>query len=198
MANFASMTQIIFGLQAPWIERLTSVWARVPQWEKRVFKDLKSLASPTKNFRHMRRVMDVMIDEEGLEERVNSVGPPDIFATNTSPGHSMGAESSQKASVPFCGLMLMDLMEVDVLPTTIAGESAKRSIGVDRLRREDLPRQLQHSVLVNIYKMRILSMTVKTVIAFQERARAYSIQADSALYMRCLKLRCLPAGAMTQ
>lgn len=201
MANFASMTQIVFGLQSPWVERLHRTWARVAPWEMRVLRDLRALTSPSRNFRHMRRVMDVMIAEEGMEELVNSVGPPDVFSTASS---TISTTTTPKGCIPFCGLFLMDLMENDILPTWLSPETFLNHDCAEKQAAADpsvgLPRvspPLQVKPLLNVLKMRVLAMTIKTIIAFQQRARAFSMDADGTLYIRCLKLRCLPTSMMT-
>lgn len=187
------MTQIVFGLQSPWVERLRTTWSHVPRWETRVLRDLRALTSPKRNFGHMRRVMDVMIAEEGLEEIVNSAGPPDIFSANA----SSAATSSARGCVPFCGLFLMDLMENDILPTVIHGDGVHDPQTLEQAGFKALPLSLQDRPMVNVLKFRVLAMIIKTVIAFQERARSYNISASSALYLRCLRLRCLPAPVLT-
>ncbi|KDN39851.1 ras GEF [Tilletiaria anomala UBC 951] len=204
VANFASMTQIVFGLQSPWVERLHRTWTRIPPWEMRILRDLRTLTSPTRNFRHMRRVVDVMISEEGMEEIVNSAGPPDVFSMSTSgqfPSHS----TAFKGCVPFCGLLLMDLMENQILPTCLPAHAldpaADYGATPAQHLEEDLPPlppQLPVKPLVNVLKFRVLGMIIKTVIAFQERSKSYDFTASGPLYLRCLKLRCLSAPLMTQ
>lgn len=194
MRNFASVAQIVFGLQSPWVERLHRTWAGVPAWAMRILRDLRALCSPAKNFRHMRNVMDIMISEEGMEELVNSAGPPDVFALSSS-AQPAASSISTKGCIPFCGLFLMDLMENDVMPAWLTPEEVTRDGSVPTL---SPLLQTADGPLVNVLKFRVLAMILKTVIAFQQRARSYNLTAEGALYLRCLKLRCLPSSVMTQ
>lgn len=95
-SNFATLTQIILGLQSPWVERLRKTWARIGMWEMRILRDLKSFTSPLRNFRHLRNAIQGMVTQSGMEDLVTSAGPPQTPGTQAYQGQG-GSGQAQKA-----------------------------------------------------------------------------------------------------
>ena len=65
MYNFQSMTQLIHGLQSPWIDRLKKTWKRVPAFEMRLFAQLKLFCSHLRNFRLLREATNMLAQQWG-------------------------------------------------------------------------------------------------------------------------------------
>lgn len=220
LGNLASVVQVVCGLQSPWIARLARTWNVVPPLEKRALRDLRTLTSPANGFRHLRRVIDDLICHSGLQEHVN--------AAHLSPtqGGTTRLPSSQ-ACVPFAGILLIELTEMDLIPSTLsAAEYLPRShrplssleeqnfspdwapttiLGTGRtaavmdLVLPPLPTGVGgDGKLVNLFKFRLLGLKIKMTLVFQACARAYVVPVSAPLYSRCLKLRCLPAPVLTQ
>ncbi|KAI7947756.1 hypothetical protein MJO28_009664 [Puccinia striiformis f. sp. tritici] len=61
--NFQTLTQIIHGLQTPYVERLKKTWSKLGIWESRMFRDLKEFTSHLSNFKSLRNVQDSLINE---------------------------------------------------------------------------------------------------------------------------------------
>jgi len=206
-SNFATLTQIILGLQSPWVERLSKTWSRVGMLEMRMLRDLKAFINPARNFKHLRTSMRNMIVQGGMEDLITSSGPP-----------KGGYKSNQSqlrfndGCIPFFGLFLSDLAVNDTLPTFIEPSSPNSSVDVDsttgHLRSladpnafahlPSLPKNVSLSPLVNLYKYRIIAITVKSVLAFQERLNSYEFQADANVYVKTLRIRCLEGEQLTQ
>lgn len=61
--NFQTLTQIIHGLQTPYVERLKKTWSKLGIWESRMFRDLKEFTSHLSNFKSLRNVQDSLISD---------------------------------------------------------------------------------------------------------------------------------------
>ncbi|EPQ30748.1 uncharacterized protein PFL1_01649 [Pseudozyma flocculosa PF-1] len=197
--NYASLAQIIFGLSTPWVERLRRTWSRVGYYEMRIWRDLNSFVNPKNNFRHLRNAMHAMAVDAGIEDLVTSAGSASFAGVSTA------AHLAKQGCIPFFGLFVSDLMVNDLLPSHLDPSSPDAAPHVDAdtgrlsgLAKPDafdhlapLPPGVELEPLVNLYKYRVVSSTIKHVLAFQERAKAYSFEADAGVYVKCLKIRCL-------
>lgn len=225
--NFATLVQICFGLQTPWVERLKKTWSRVGLWEMRIFKDLKALTSPRGNFRPLRNAMNAMVADEHLEELVTSTGPPQPGPRTPhggggggggagGDGHKTGGPGiglkMMDRCIPFFGLFLSDLSSVEALPTFVDPSQPDQGANQDpstgklaSLRRPEalaalplLPVGVELEAMVNLYKCRHLAAIVKTVLAFQAKASNYDYAAEGNVYVKCLRIRCLDGHQMTR
>lgn len=57
LGNYATLCQILFGLQSPWVARLQASWRGVGAWEMRVFDALRRFTSPRDQFTQLRQAM---------------------------------------------------------------------------------------------------------------------------------------------
>ncbi|MCO5598766.1 hypothetical protein L7F22_052865 [Adiantum nelumboides] len=215
-SNFSTLTQIILGLQSPWIERLRKTWARVGALEMRMLRDLKAFINPARNFKHLRNAMREMLVEGQMEELITSTGPPQMMkgsgaGTSNAQASRSGGIALNDGCIPFFGLFLSDLAVHDALPTFVEPSSPDADVNMDsktgHLNKladpnafdhlNALPKSVKLSPLVNLYKYRILAMTVKSVLALQDRLDAYNFRADKDAYVKALKIRCLEAEQLT-
>ncbi|PWN21123.1 ras GEF [Microstroma glucosiphilum] len=212
--NFVTLVEICLGLQSPWVERLHKTWARIGSWEMRVFRDLKALASPRHDFHHLRAAMHGMIIDENLEELITSSGPPPALRGATFLGGREPQIAATTRCVPFFGLFVSDLAKWHRLPSFIrptgpreSGHALPRAEGVEcdlqatHQERADLvspPSDVPSQWSLNMRKIEQLGSTVKTILAFQQKAAAYTFEAEATLYNKCLRLRCLAGSQMTQ
>ncbi|PWN35429.1 ras GEF [Meira miltonrushii] len=215
-SNFATLTQIILGLQSPWIERLRKTWARVGALEMRMLRDLKAFINPARNFKHLRNAMREMLIEGQMEELITSTGPPQMMkgsgaGTSNSQASRSGGIALNDGCIPFFGLFLSDLAVHDALPTFVEPSSPDADVNIDSTtghlnkladpnafdHLNALPKGVKLSPLVNLYKYRILAMTVKSVLALQDRLDAFNFRADKDAYVKALKIRCLEAEQLT-
>ncbi|KAN0065486.1 Guanine nucleotide exchange factor lte1 [Thecaphora frezii] len=198
--NYASLAQIIFGLSTPWVERLRRTWARVGYYEMRIWRDLNSFVGPKNNFRHLRNAMKAMAVDAGIEDLLSSAGSASFSGVAAT-----GGAIAKRGCIPFFGLFLSDLMINDLLPSHLDPSSPNSTVSMDadsgRLHELADPHAFDHLAplppgvelepLVNIYKYRVVASTIKNVLAFQERSKAYQFEADAGVYVKCLKIRCL-------
>jgi GDP/GTP exchange factor required for growth at low temperature len=205
--NFATLTQIILGLQSPWVERLSKTWSRVGMLEMRMLRDLKAFINPARNFKHLRTAMHDMIIQGGMMDLITSSGPPK--------GGYKTSQTQLRLSdgcIPFFGLFLSDLTVNDALPTFIEPSSPNSAIKNDSttghrttladstafIHLPSLPEQVQLTPLVNLYKYRNIAVTVKSILAFQERLHSFEFEADANVYVKTLRIRCLEGEQLTQ
>ncbi|KAF8934969.1 hypothetical protein BGZ58_005322 [Dissophora ornata] len=64
-SNFSSLIQLMLGLQAHSVSRLSQTWARVRAQETRIMHDLVEFTSPFHNWKHLRDAMKNIADEWG-------------------------------------------------------------------------------------------------------------------------------------
>ncbi|KAF9572985.1 hypothetical protein EC968_009190 [Mortierella alpina] len=64
-SNFSSLMQLMLGLQAHSVSRLSQTWARVRSQEMNVMHDLVEFTSPFHNWKHLREAMRCIADEWG-------------------------------------------------------------------------------------------------------------------------------------
>ncbi|EGG03082.1 uncharacterized protein MELLADRAFT_78647 [Melampsora larici-populina 98AG31] len=186
--NFQTLTQIIHGLQTPYITRLKRTWAKLGIWESRMFRDLKEFTSHGANFKSLRLVQDQLV--EGIE----SVGGP-TGITTTPGGHDERVRVV--GCIPFLGLYLRDLTINDELPTYL--NPNEPSIGVPIIDRESgFVEGTNLYPLVNIHKFRIYSKVVNKIIGFQELSLSYPFEAqgDQSLFLNCLRLKSLDSSRL--
>ncbi|KAE8232561.1 hypothetical protein CF326_g2404 [Tilletia indica] len=217
--NHATLTQILLGLQFPAVERLHKTWARLPAKQRRIFKDLKTFTSPSRNFMYMRAAIQAKVTELGMVELMMTTGMstsstrnPFSLAPFVAPpigggdaGKSKRVEPVVEGFVPFFGLFTSTLASADALPTFIDPSAPSCPVDMDLNTGElrslanpsafdhlpPLPASIRVEPLVNLFKSRALALTVKTIVAFQERAALYSFEANRNLYVKCLKVRTL-------
>ncbi|CAH7688227.1 hypothetical protein PPACK8108_LOCUS23163 [Phakopsora pachyrhizi] len=128
--NFQTLTQIIHGLQTPYVERLRKTWSKLGIWETRMFRDLRAFTSHTSNFKSMRNMQDNLVEQMGLaDSSLNRSAKPKIKSNHYSPESLAGVGSGSRSShtytrglnpvscIPFLGLYLRDLTVNDELPT---------------------------------------------------------------------------------
>ncbi|KAG0197478.1 hypothetical protein BGX28_009049 [Mortierella sp. GBA30] len=64
-SNFSSLMQLMLGLQAHSVSRLSQTWARVRSQEMSIMHDLVEFTSPFHNWKHLRDAMKNIADEWG-------------------------------------------------------------------------------------------------------------------------------------
>lgn len=208
-SNFASLAQIIFGLNTPWVQRLRRTWSRVGYFETRMWRDLNSFVGPRHNFRHLRNAMLKVAEGNAGES-----GPGDFSASPRAV--DAGKAGSTRACIPFFGLFVSDLMQYDAMPTfldptvpTMAATTAFDQDGHVRVHPADphvfddlapLPPGVHLEPLINVLKFRSIAEVIRQISGFQNAAKNYSamFEAEKGAYVRCLKLRCLPGELLAR
>lgn len=181
MGNHASLVQLVCGLQSPWLARLSATWSLVPSLELRVLHNLRTIVSPSRGFGHLRSA-------------ARSYLPP----TDQLRHHVLGEPATPaRPCIPFCGVLLLDLAEVERLPTLIPGCSTKAADSEANANGTD-SRASASGMMINVFKLRLLALRIKTLLVTQAACRSYAVAVHAHLYSRCLKLRALPPHILTQ
>lgn len=162
-ANFATLLQILLGLQSPAVTRLSATWARVSASDMRLLDQLIEFTSPMKNWKNMRSSMALVAEEYGNQPTTT---------THNDNNNTMGG------CIPFLGIYLSDLIFNAELPPYI--EPSRRKNSCDSL--------VLQQPLVNFHKHRITATVIKRVLTFQNLARRYPFTPDPELYRLCLDI----------
>ncbi|KAG0282481.1 hypothetical protein BGZ96_000433 [Linnemannia gamsii] len=83
--NFSSLTQVMLGLQAHEVSRLSRTWARVRSQETKMMEDLVEFTSPFHNWKHLRNAMKTMADEWGGAATGQDPVPVSVAVSVSSP-----------------------------------------------------------------------------------------------------------------
>ncbi|OZJ03382.1 hypothetical protein BZG36_04486 [Bifiguratus adelaidae] len=190
-SNFATLVQLLLGLQSPAVSRLKKTWACVNSRELRLLDELSEFTSPMKNWKHIRDTMTYVAEELGS----SSV---DVSSYDTSTGFAAFRGLSQKltktavkdiqgACIPFLGIYLSDLVFNSELPSYLRAKYASDMPTMD-------PLKLQ--CLVNFRKHRITAGVIKRVLTFQNLCRKYPFEERPTLFEECLKLSTYDASTL--
>ncbi|BGP19865.1 Guanine nucleotide exchange factor lte1 [Rhodosporidiobolus nylandii] len=197
-SNFATMVQLVHGLQIPHVERLRRTWAKVPAWEMRKFRGMQEFVSHLKNFKHLRELTNALVADHGVPGQ-------------RSPAIDAITAGATKGCIPFLGLFLRDLALNAELPsfldpsspstpanispsgmlTSLASPSAFASL-------PPLPPSVPLAPLVNVHKFRVLASVVRRVLTFKELADRYAFEPEPSVYFKCLKIRALSQSVMSE
>jgi hypothetical protein len=177
-----------------------------------MLRDLEAFINPAHNFKHLRNAMRDMMIQGHMEDLIISSGPPQGSAKGgMSTNPSRPSIMSNDGCIPFFGLFLADLAIHDALPTFVDPSSPDAEVEADTTTGSTLdpadPQAFDHlpplpdgvglTPLVNLYKFRILAMTVKSILALQERLEAFNFPINRSVYVKSLKLRSLEPAQMT-
>ncbi|GJJ73466.1 Gdp/GTP exchange factor required for growth at low temperatures [Entomortierella parvispora] len=89
-SNFSSLTQVMLGLQAHEVSRLSRTWARVGSQGMKIMHDLIEFTTMLRNWKNLRDAMQDIIDEwgdspGGAFSPSSASGPPSSFGRGESP-----------------------------------------------------------------------------------------------------------------
>ncbi|KAG2181744.1 hypothetical protein INT44_008559, partial [Umbelopsis vinacea] len=196
-SNFATLIQVLLGLQAPAVSRLHKTWSKVRNSELKILDELSSFTSPTKNWKHMRDSMTTVAEEYGMSSTDIQIEMP---GTSTIRGFPLSSRGRVKipfgGCIPFLGIYLSDLVFNSEQPAYI--ESPWEKTDTNRIYRlltrsnnqKDISPLLKQP-LVNFSKHRVTAMIIKRVLTFQNLARRYPFELNPDLYSRCNEFECL-------
>ncbi|KAI8337889.1 hypothetical protein BC941DRAFT_501889 [Chlamydoabsidia padenii] len=188
-SNFATLVQILLGLQSPSVSRLKKTWARVGTSEQRLLDQLSQFTSPMRNWKHIRDNMTMVADEYGMSPTEVQVEMPGTNFKRTRVKIPFGG------CIPFLGIYLSDLVFNSEQPPYLEPNHAHHKIYKEQTQTHHLSPVLKQP-LVNFRKYRITATVIKRVLTFQNLARRYAFDVDDELYERCLLLDPLDADTV--
>ncbi|KAI9265003.1 hypothetical protein BDA99DRAFT_571347 [Phascolomyces articulosus] len=190
-ANFATLLQILLGLQSPAVSRLHSTWAQVGAMDMRLLDQLSAFTSPMKNWKNIRDSMTKVAEEFGdggqqhiipstVDQQQQQQQQQQESTTSTT---TSGSNSNNDAGgcIPFLGIYLSDLVFNSELPPYIEPVKNNTKTTCDSL--------MLQQPLVNFRKHRITATVIKRVLTFQNLARRYPFTPEPELFKLCLELK---------
>ncbi|CAO3631144.1 unnamed protein product [Cunninghamella echinulata] len=199
-SNYATLVQILLGLQSPSVSRLKRTWARVRAKEMKLLEELSQFTSPMRNWKHIRDNMTLVAEEYGMSPTEVQVEMPGA----TSNGNKKGLKLTKVkipfgGCIPFLGIYLSDLVFNSEQPPYLEPNHNHHKIYKEQIEasKVNLAPVLKQP-LVNFRKHRITATVIKRVLTFQNLARRYAFDLDDELYERCLFLAPLDADSIRQ
>lgn len=183
-SNYATLVQILLGLQSPSIARLTKTWSKVsPKYQKQLNK-LAVFTSPMKNWKHIRDSMTEVAEEYG-----NSPAQVQVEMPGTSTGKKK-IKIPFGGCIPFLGIYLSDLVFNSEKPRHLNPNKDHQKIySANTVHEPDCLDQ----PLVNFRKYRVIATVIKRVLIFQGLANRYWFDEIPVLKNQCKHLDVLDA-----
>ncbi|KAI8140107.1 hypothetical protein BJV82DRAFT_623945 [Fennellomyces sp. T-0311] len=180
-ANFATLLQILLGLQSPAVTRLHSAWAQVGAADMRLLDQLSAFTSPHKNWKNIRDSMTKVAEEYG--NRQQFIEQPLQQQQQQQQQQQPQQDDSEQGGgcIPFLGIYLSDLVFNSELPPYIAPVKSNGKATCDSL--------MLQQPLVNFHKHRITATVIKRVLTFQNLARRYPFTPEPELFRLCLDVK---------
>ncbi|KAG0171926.1 hypothetical protein DFQ28_000791 [Apophysomyces sp. BC1034] len=182
-SNFATLVQILLGLQSPAVSRLRKTWARVGAAEMRLLDQLSAFTSPMRNWKHIRDSMTTVAEEYGMSPTEVQIEMP---GTNHHTFKRTKIKMPFGGCVPFLGIYLSDLVFNSEQPPYLEANHENHRIYQAQHTTEDSP--VLQQPLVNFRKHRITATVIKRVLTFQSLAKRYSFKQDEQVYFLCCQL----------
>lgn len=186
--NFATLVQILLGLQSPAVSRLKRTWDRVGSSEMRTLEQLSAFTSPMKNWKHIRDSMTQVAEEYGMSPIEVQIEMP---GTNQHEFKKTKIKIPFGGCIPFLGIYLSDLVFNSEQPPYVHPNLENHKIYHAHTRMSSDISPLLTQPLVNFRKHRITATVIKRVLTFQNLARRYSFEHDAELYFLCSELESL-------
>ncbi|KAJ3411329.1 Guanine nucleotide exchange factor lte1 [Chytridiales sp. JEL 0842] len=121
LSNFASLMQILLGLQNSNVERLRKTWGKVSTGSKNVLDALGGYVCPLRNFRELRKAMNELARRRGgvVGDVAGEGGGGEVLQEEEEEEEGKEGGRWVLYAVPFTGLYLGDLVFVAQIPTFI-------------------------------------------------------------------------------
>ncbi|KAI9260209.1 hypothetical protein BY458DRAFT_534800 [Sporodiniella umbellata] len=192
-SNYATLVQILLGLQSPTVAHLEKTWSKVSTKYLKQLGRLTEFSSPMKNWKHIRDSMTEVAEEYG-----NSPAEVQVEMPGTTADKQKFKKTRVKmpfgGCIPFLGIYLSDLVFNSEKPRHLRPNTEKRRI-YDANTTKNTPACLDLP-LINFRKYRVIATVIKRVLIFQGLAIRYSFAEDFALKEKCQDLHVLDAAVI--
>ncbi|CEP10736.1 hypothetical protein [Parasitella parasitica] len=191
-SNYATLVQILLGLQSPAVARLEKTWSKVSTKCQRQLSQLTEFTSPMKNWKNIRDSMTEVAEEYGNSPAEVQVEMPGTTANRQKFKKTTRIKIPFGGCIPFLGIYLSDLVFNSEKPRFLQPNLEYQKIySVNNTR--NLPTCLNQP-LVNFRKHRVIATVIKRVLTFQGLAMRYSFDEDGILLEKCRHLEVLDAS----
>ncbi|KAI9475383.1 MAG: ras guanine nucleotide exchange factor domain-containing protein [Benjaminiella poitrasii] len=207
--NYATLIQILLGLQSPSVSRLKNTWALVNKHEMKILKELSSFTSPIKNWKNIRDSMTQVAEGYGEsnhgihQAHDNNIGSSFITQKKKklSNNHSSNDTLPLGGCIPFLGIYLSDLVFNEELPSylpstyTTEGNKCQQKLHTNDI---DMINTIFSQPLIHFRKYRIAATIIKRILVFQNLAKGYFFEEldDTSLYSACFQVPSLDRDAI--
>ncbi|KAI8393436.1 ras guanine nucleotide exchange factor domain-containing protein [Radiomyces spectabilis] len=191
-SNYATLVQILLGLQSPSVSRLHKTWSQVRHSEMSTLMQLSAFTSPMKNWKHIRDHMTNVAEEYGMSPMEVQI---ELSGTNRSSNKSV-IKLPFGGCIPFLGIYLSDLVFNSEQPSYLTSQTPAQPIYTAYQTVDVSP--LLKQPLVNFRKHRIVATVIKRVLIFQNLARRYAFEFNDELYYQCAHLHTLETSSIQQ
>ncbi|GAN08393.1 hypothetical protein MAM1_0202d07904 [Mucor ambiguus] len=191
-SNYATLVQILLGLQSPAVARLEKTWSKVSTKCQKLLSQLTEFTSPMKNWKNIRDSMTEVAEEYGNSPAEVQVEMPGTTANRQKFKKTTRIKIPFGGCIPFLGIYLSDLVFNSEKPRFLKPNlESQRIYSVNNTR--NLPPCLDQP-LVNFRKHRVIATVIKRVLTFQGLAMRYSFDEDGILLEKCRNLQVLDAA----
>ncbi|KAL7310383.1 Guanine nucleotide exchange factor lte1 [Mucor circinelloides] len=191
-SNYATLVQILLGLQSPAVARLEKTWSKVSTKCQKLLSQLTEFTSPMKNWKNIRDSMTEVAEEYGNSPAEVQVEMPGTTANRQKFKKTTRIKIPFGGCIPFLGIYLSDLVFNSEKPRFLKPNlESQRIYSVNNTR--NLPACLDQP-LVNFRKHRVIATVIKRVLTFQGLAMRYSFDEDGILLEKCRNLQALDAS----
>ncbi|EIE85764.1 hypothetical protein RO3G_10474 [Rhizopus delemar RA 99-880] len=193
-SNYATLVQILLGLQSPTVARLEKTWSKVSARYQKQLNSLTEFSSPMKNWKHIRDGMTEVAEEYGNSPAEVQVEMPGITAVDKQKFKKTRIKRPFGGCIPFLGIYLSDLVFNSEKPRHL-----KPNLENQRIYKANTTRNMPLCLdqpMVNFRKYRVIATVIKRVLIFQGLAMRYSFDEDPDLKDKCKNLQVLDAALL--
>jgi hypothetical protein len=195
-SNYATLVQILLGLQSPAVARLEKTWSKVsPKCQKQLNR-LTEFTSPMKNWKNIRDSMTEVAEEYGNSPSEVQVELPGTSSPRKFKKAATKIKMPFGGCIPFLGIYLSDLVFNSEKPRYL-----RATLDHQRIYRANNTRNLPACLdepLVNFRKHRVIATVIKRVLTFQNLATRYAFDEDPVLIEKCKYLQVMSAARIRE
>ncbi|KAG2210338.1 hypothetical protein INT47_003323 [Mucor saturninus] len=195
-SNYATLVQILLGLQSPAVARLERTWSKVSAKCQKLLSKLTEFTSPMKNWKNIRDSMTEVAEEYGNSPAEVQVEMPGTTANRQKFKKTTRIKIPFGGCIPFLGIYLSDLVFNSEKPRFLKANLESQKIYSANNTR-NMPACLDQP-LVNFRKHRVIATVIKRVLTFQNLSTRYSFDADGILLDKCRNLEVLDAAKIRE